>query len=406
MAPAVEGEQPSASHPAVLMLGKGWFPEQLGGLDRYYRDLFEHLPEARGLIVGPAPDSPGRLTAASRHDAPLPRRMIALWRAVRYAGRDARVVDAHFALYAFVPMLLGRLRSLPAVVHFQGPWADENVSAGDTSSVRRTIRRVLERLVYRRAERAIVLTSAFRRVLVEQYRVSPWKVRVVPPGVDLEHFSPGDRRHARAAFDLDEAAFVAVAVRRLVPLMGLDVLIEAWACARSELPAEAQLLIAGDGSERGRLEEQIERLGLSRSVRLLGRVSDESLVDLYRAADVGVVPTRSFEGFGLVVIEAAACGTPTIVTKVGGLPEAVHALDISLAVAPDDIVALAERIATAASPAGLPTREETRLFAEGFSWEAAVKRNREVMQEAIAPSSAERRIRVVYLDHVAQLSGG
>jgi glycogen(starch) synthase len=322
------------------MLGKGWFPEQLGGLDRYYRDLFEHLPEARGLVVGPAPGSPARLVATSHHDAPLPSRMLALLRAARSAGRDTRVLDAHFALYALVPMLIGRLRSVPAIVHIQGPWAAENVSAGDGSRVRRTLRHALERLVYRRAEQAIVLTSAFRRVLVEQYRVLPWRVHVVPPGVDLEHFSPGDRQHARATFDLEGATFVAVAVRRLVPRMGLDVLIEAWARVRSKLPENAHLLIAGDGSQRGALEEQIKRLDLTGSVRLLGRISDGSLVELYRAADVGVVPTRSFEGFGLVVIEAAACGTPTIVTNVGGLPEAVRALDSSLAVAPDDVDAL------------------------------------------------------------------
>ncbi|WP_332673684.1 glycosyltransferase [Aromatoleum sp.] len=397
----------AVEHPAVVMLGKGWFPEQLGGLDRYYRDLLEHLPEARGLIVGPAPESPPRLTVVSRHDAPLLNRLGALWRAADQAGRDAVVIDAHFALYALLPLLSKRLRSLPLVVHFQGPWADENVSAGDSSPVRHRLRRGLERLVYRRADRVIVLTSAFRRVLVENYGVSPWRVHVVPPGVDLDRFSPGDRGAARERFGLDADAFVAVSVRRLVPRMGLDVLLEAWARALAELPQGAQLLIAGDGSERAALEAQVERLGLAKSVRLLGRISDEDLLELYRAADLGVVPTRSFEGFGLVVIEAAACGTPTIVTDIGGLPEAVHSLDPSLTVAPDDVLALAERMAAAARPGGTPSREETRSFAEGFSWSAAVRRNRDVMREAIDPNAtARRRMRVVYLDHVAQLSGG
>jgi glycosyltransferase involved in cell wall biosynthesis len=407
--PIAAPAEPVGEHttrPSVLMLGKGWFPEQLGGLDRYYRDLLEHLPEARGLIVGPAPGSPDRVTAASRHDAPLPLRLLALWKAARTAGRDAQVVDAHFALYALVPMLFGRLRKLPAIVHFQGPWADENVSAGDGSKVRRRLRRGLERLVYRRADRAIVLTSAFRRVLVEKYRFSPWGVRVVPPGVDLDRFSPGDRSCARGTFALAPDAFVAVAVRRLVPRMGLDVLIEAWASGLSELPSGAQLLIAGDGPERGPLQEQIERLKIADSVRILGRISDDELVDLYRAADVGVVPTRSFEGFGLVVIEAAGCGTPTIVTEVGGLPEAVHALDSSLAVAPDDVEALTRRLVQAAAPGGLPSRDATRAFAELFSWERAVERNRGVMREAIVADPPHRRMRVVYLDHVAKLSGG
>lgn len=395
----------TSDHPAVLMLGKGWFPEQLGGLDRYYRDLLEHLPEARGLIVGPAPDSPPRLTAVSRHDAPLWRRLVALWRAAGKAGRDAVVIDAHFALYALLPMLSKRLRSLPSIVHFHGPWADENVSAGDSSPVRRRVRRGIERLVYRRADRVVVLTSAFRRVLVESYRVPPWRVKVAPPGVDLERFSPGDRGRARDRFMLHADAFIVVAVRRLVPRMGLDVLLDAWARALAEVPT-AQLLIAGEGSQRAALEQQVERLGLSESVRLLGRISDEELVELYRAADMGVVPTRSFEGFGLVVIEAAACGTPTIVSDIGGLPEAVHALDPSLMVAPGDVDALAGRIAASARPGGIPSRADTRRYAERFSWTTAVPANRDVVREAVERGASQRRTRVVYLDHVAQLSGG
>ena len=187
--------------------------------------------------------------------------------------------------------------------------------------------------------------------------------------------------------------------------MGLDLLIEAWARVHDELPASARLLIAGDGPQRGPLEAQITRLALAGRVQLLGRVTDAALVDLYRAADVGVVPTRSFEGFGLVVIEAAACGTPTIVTEVGGLPEVVSGLDRSLAVPPGDVEALANRLALAAA-GWLPDRGETRRFAERFSWQVAADGNRAVIDEAIAHAPARRRMRVVYLDHVAQLSGG
>jgi glycosyltransferase involved in cell wall biosynthesis len=388
------------------MLGKGWFPDQLGGSDRYFRALLEHQPEASGVVVGPASGCPERVVAASRHDAPLPWRLLAFGAAARRTARGAAVVDAHFALYALVPLLSRRLRALPTVVHFQGPWADENVAQGDGSALRGSLRRALERTVYRRAVRVVVLSSAFRRLLVERYGVSPWRVRVEPPGVDLERFSPGDRESARERLGLGACPFVAVCVRRLVPRMGLDVLIDAWAQALGELPPQAQLLVAGEGPQRGELQQRIVRAGLQYSVRLLGRVDDDALVDLYRAGDVGVVPTRSFEGFGLVVIEAAACGTPTIVTDAGGLPEAVAGLDPSLAVEAADVPALAARIAQAARANGLPSRAATRRFAEGYSWWGVVERNRAVQREALAPETAERRIRVVYLDHVAQLSGG
>jgi len=388
------------------MLGKAWFPDQLGGLDRYFRDLLEHQPEATGVVVGPASDSPARVIAASRHDAPLPRRLFAFMAAARRAALDANVLDTHFALYGLAPLLSWRVRRLPAVVHFQGPWADESVAQGDASASRLWLRRALERAVYRRAARVVVLSSAFRRLVIERYRVSPWRVRIEAPGVDLDRFSPGDRDLAWTRLGLGECSFVAVSVRRLVPRMGLDVLIDAWAQAFPELPPHARLLVAGEGPLRSELEEHIAERGLQDSVQLLGRVDDAALVDLYRASDVGIVPTRCFEGFGLVVVEAAACGTPTIVTRVGGLPEAVAGLDPSLVVPAGDVAALAARIAQAASASGLPSRAETRHFAERYAWPKVVERNRAVQREALSPEPAQRRMRVVYLDHVAQLSGG
>ncbi len=108
------------------------------------------------------------------------RRLFAFWRAAQLAADRAEVVDFHFALYALAPLMLGRLRAKPVVVHFQGPWADENVATGDGSVLRHAARRLLERVAYTRADEAIVLTSAFRQVLVERYRVAPWKVSVVP----------------------------------------------------------------------------------------------------------------------------------------------------------------------------------------------------------------------------------
>src|ERR1017187_10001929 len=108
--------------PSVLMIGKGWFPEQTGGLDRYFRELFEQLPQARAVVVGGhgAVDS-DRVRTVSAHDRPLPLRLIALARVIRKEARSADIIDALFALYTFLPMLLGAFRGKPVVVHFQGP---------------------------------------------------------------------------------------------------------------------------------------------------------------------------------------------------------------------------------------------------------------------------------------------
>lgn len=385
------------------MLGKGWFPEQLGGSDRYFRDLLEHLPEASGVVIGAAP-VPRRVAAVSGHRRPLPDRLAAFWRATQAAAERADVVDSHFALYALAPLWVGRLRRKPVVVHFHGPWADENVSAGDRSRVRLFARRMLERAAYARADEVVVLTSAFRQVLVERYGVPPWRVNVEPPGVDLERFTPGGRAAARMRLGLEPDAFVAVSVRRLVPRMGLEVLLEAWRVAMPDLPRGSTLLVAGDGPLRADLAQSVRRLGLTDSVRLLGRVPDRELADLYRAADVAVVPSLEHEGFGLVVLEAAACGTPSLVTSVGGLPEAVARLDRTLVVAPGDAPGLADRLIRAQHDR--PDRDATREFAEQFEWKRVADRHRRIHRRAAAGRGADSRVKVVYIDHVAQMSGG
>jgi glycosyltransferase involved in cell wall biosynthesis len=390
--------------PRVLMLGMGWFPTALGGLNRYYRALFEQLSEADGVVVGPADDAPARIGVVDGPQTPLPRRLLDFCARTRTAATGAEIIDAHFALHAAAPLLAGGLRKLPLVFHFHGPWAAENVAAGDSSRARYALRMAIERGVMRRADAHVVLSSAFARTLVERYRVRPWDVHVWAPGVALDVFTPGDRALARERLQLTGEAFVAVCVRRLVPRMGIDVLLDAWGRIEDALPDGSVLLLVGDGPLRDSLRQRAERAPLAGRVRVLGRLSDAQLVDAYRAADVAVVPTVSLEGFGLVVPEAAACGTPSIVSDVGGLPEVTLPLDRSLVVAPGDAVALGERI-EAAARGDLPTRAATRSFAESFSWPALAERHR-ALYRRLAGRERDPRLRVVYLDHVARLSGG
>jgi glycosyltransferase involved in cell wall biosynthesis len=386
---------------AVAMLGIGWFPDTLGGVERYFRSLLEALPEARGVVIGPAADAPERVAAVARADAPLGRRLAAFRRAAVRAGESAELIDAHFALYAAGPLLLSRLRSRPAIFHFHGPWADE--SAVERGSGMHGHRRALERAVLRRARAYVVLSAAFGRLLVERYGVSPWDVHVLGPGVDLARFSPGDRAGARERLGIPGDAFLALTVRRLVPRTGVGELLDAWELAAPRLPAGATLLVAGEGPLESELGARASTIA-AREVRMAGRLSDEDLLAAYRAADVAIVPTLSHEGFGLVVLEAAACGTPSIVTDVDALPEAVRGLDPALVVPAGDAGAMAERLAGAAR-GDLPSRERARAFAEGFSWPAVAAAHRRLYRRVLERAPAERP-RVVYLDHVARLSGG
>jgi phosphatidyl-myo-inositol dimannoside synthase len=177
-------------------------------------------------------------------------------------------------------------------------------------------------------------------------------VTVVPPGVDTERFRPLDpeqRAKARARFGLPEDGRVIVSVSRLVPRKGMDVLIEAAARLAHGRP-DLAVAIAGTGRDRARLDRLVSRTGAP--VRMLGRVPDEDLAELYGCADVFAMLCRNRwggleqEGFGIVFLEAAACGVPQVAGDSGGAAEAVADGETGLVVGrPSDVSAVAAALA-------------------------------------------------------------
>jgi len=368
-----------------LLLGMGSFAEQPGGLNRYVAELDRAL-RAEGLEP---------TTVVAQAGAGLLARVRAFTRAAGRHTRTADVVDAHFALYAALPLLTGRLRGLPLVAHFHGPWGAEGRVAGDGRAAAWAKTRV-ERAVLRRAGRVVTLSVAFRRLAIEQHAVPPWRLTVIPPGVDTAAFRPAPRAEARRRLGLPQDAWIAVSARRLTPRMGLETLIEAWA------GVDALLVIAGEGPERAALERRAH----GRRIRFAGRLHDHELADLLRAADVCIVPSAALEGFALIGLEALASGTPVVASAVGGLAEWLGRLDASCLVEPGDADALRRRLADARSGrAPLPGPEACRAFAEQFAWETTAARHAALYREAVGPAP-ERRPRVVYVDHCARLSGG
>jgi glycosyltransferase involved in cell wall biosynthesis len=394
-----------AERPRVLLLGLGWFPPDPGGLNRFVRELVtalgaEGVP-VDGVVLGPADDPPPTFSVPALQSDGLATRVWRFARAASAAGAHADVVDAHFALYSFAPVVLGALRARPLVVHFHGPWAQEGAALGEARA-KAILKRRAERALYRRAHTLVVLSGAFRQLLVEQYGVSPWAVHVIPPGVDLDRFTPGDRAAARRALGIPSDVPLALTVRRLVPRMGVHVLLEAWARAGGR----ALLAIAGEGPERAALERRAAALDIFDRVRFIGRLDDEELVRWYRAADLAVVPSTALEGFGLVLLESLACGTPVLGSDAGGLPEALAGLDPSLVVRSGDTDALADRLRGAFDrTAPLPSPERCRQYAEGFTWERTARRTRDLYERAAAGRDSERGIRVAFVTHCARLSG-
>jgi len=386
---------------SVVLVGMTWHDEDPGGLNRYLAKLHAVLPSVGVLskvaVAGATRDSDAAI-GVLRVNGNLPRRLLRIDRLVQQAGHDADVLHSHFALHALLPALRGRL---PLVTSFQGPWARENKTEGDLSAVRFAARSAVERAVYRRSQVLVCLSQAFADVLVDEYGVAPWRIRVVPPGVDLDHFRPRNREEARDRLDLPDG-FLALTVRRLAERMGLDVLLASWAKRPDGL-----LLVAGSGPAKQALHSQAKALGLGADrVRFLGRVEDSDLPLYYSAADVSVVPTTALEGFGLVVLESLASGTPVIASATGGLAEVLPRLQPDLLVEAGDPFGLADRLSGAATGRQpLPTSEACRRFAEKFTWPHVAATFRDVYDEVVV-ASALTRISVVYLLSTGQPSGG
>ncbi len=369
----------------------GWLPEQPGGLNRYYADLVRALTtlgvEVTGLVAGSSDVSRqtgGRIRAFSPIQAPLPRRLLAVRRqcAAALAADPAAVPVAHFALYALP--CLGLWRDRPFVAHFHGPWALEGRTEGQSGLVV-AAKFAVERQVLRRAAGCIALSRAFAAILETRCGVPADRIHVIPGGVDCDRFAVRESRdEARRRLGWPTDRPIVLVLRRLVRRMGLEDLIDAVALARARVP-ELLLLVGGSGRLADELQARVTTQGLAQNVRFLGRVPEADLALAYRAATLTAVPTVALEGFGLVVAESLAAGTPVIATPVGGLPEVLRDLAPELVLPGTGASVLAEGLSGALTGAiRLPEGQRCSDFARArYDWPNVARRVCEVYASAV-----------------------
>jgi D-inositol-3-phosphate glycosyltransferase len=222
--------------------------------------------------------------------------------------------------------------------------------------------------------------SQFRRL----YGNPLGRIEIVAPGVEHAFFAPGDKSGARRALDL-AAGPLLLFVGRLQPLKGLDVAVRALAELRRP---DALLLVVGGasglegGSEVARIMSLIDQLGVRDQVRFVEPQPHHILSTYYRAADVVVVPSRS-ESFGLVALEAAACGTPVVASAVGGLLTLVDDGLTGYLVAGRDPSHFAQRITAILNDPALAASMSVRAAerARRYTWSFAAARLRRVYSD-------------------------
>jgi D-inositol-3-phosphate glycosyltransferase len=226
-----------------------------------------------------------------------------------------------------------------------------------------------ERTVVAGADRIVCAGEAEARMLTDLYRAQPQKISVIPCGVDVDHFRPIDRAEARAHIGFDSDEPVILFVGRIEPLKGIDVLIQ----AASHLEGPFRVLVVGGNEKDGRRLRELARLardlGVEEQITFIPAASREDLPYYYNAADVCAVPSY-YESFGLVALEAMACGVPVVATRVGGLKDTVRDGRTGYLVPWRCPEPFAERLdlLLANEPLRLSIGREARAVAETYRW--------------------------------------
>jgi glycosyltransferase involved in cell wall biosynthesis len=383
----------------ILVATDQWFPDRLGGVARLATDTARGwaarghevvviAPEHEGAVDGANGGGPEVLRVLPR--GRLPQTLSDPVATRRAASRLLR--DPFDVLVAHGPTtargLLSARSEEPLVYVFHADAAKEARFLRETLPVGtewlaavafegrlgRWTRSALES-----ADAPIVLSEFSRGILAERAPEVAGRATLVPGFVDTAVFSPGDRAAARGALGVGPSTSLVLSVRRLEPRMGLENLVEA-ASLLDDVPG-LRIVIGGSGSGLD-LQGLRDRLGVGERVELIGRVSEADLHLWYRAADLFVLPTVAYEGFGLATAEALASGTPVVGTPVGATPELLRPLDPRLVASGTSPGELADAVRTALALATDELRARCREYALAHlspevalpAWEAVLER--------------------------------
>jgi D-inositol-3-phosphate glycosyltransferase len=311
-------------------------------------------------------------------EAPMPREQIVrhldefvdgieAWRIAQRLDYD--VVHAHYWLSGVAALELRRRWGVPVLQMFHTLGRLKNGAARTAAELEPALRVGEETRIVAEVDRIVAASDVERAQLVRHYGGAFSRIAVIPCGVDTTLFTPGAAAAARASLGLPGGPIL-LYVGRIAPIKGLGTLLDAVARVRARGHAVRLLVVGGDSDEaldgheayvRGRMCH----LGLCEAVSFLGPQPQPALRDYYVAADVTVMPSY-YESFGMVALEAMACGSPVIASRVGGLTTTVRDGITGFLVPDGDVAALAERIEAALADPG----RRARLGAEGVRWAA------------------------------------
>ncbi len=356
------------------------------GVDVFTRSQDEHVPHVlhdlgygnRIVHIPAGPEHPLPKEDLSRHLAAFRQGILAFAEAksIRYD-----LIHAHYWLSGLAGLELRKAWDLPLIQMFHTLGVMKNRVARSPSEIEPEERVEAEKRLLREADRVVAATQAELAQIQWLYQVPTDNVVVIPPGVDTARFYPIPQDEAKEYVGVPEDRHLILFVGRIAPLKGIDTLLEAIGllCEQGFLDAVpiAVAVIGGEpdasrdelSAAMQSLERFCEERGLKEIVRFLGRRDQDSLPYYYSAADVVVVPSH-YESFGLVALEAMACGRAVVASETGGLAFLIRDGETGFHVPAGDPSALAGRLAELLSDPGLRERmgKEACAYAGQFAW--------------------------------------
>lgn len=380
-----------------------------GGMNVYIHELAQTMVE-RGVEVDVftrrcRPDAPAIVEVMPgyrvHHVAAGPAESLPVARLPRYVGEFAHrvieqvdddrpeIVHSHYWLSGWAGLLVKRRLGLPLANSFHTLGRIKDLTRRHDEPPTPLLRIATEHEVIEGSDCVVASTPFEAQDLLEHYGADPGRLCTSPPGVDHSLFRPGDRRLARRRLGWTDISPTLLFVGRIQSLKGADVAIEALARLRQAHPRARLVMIGGASGSGGdreldALRSRASRPDLDGAVTFLPPVPHDQLPDVYRAADLLLLPSRS-ETFGLVAAEAQASGLPVVAARVGGLVHVVDDGGSGVLVdgwEPDAYAAAVDKIV---SDPALATRlsEGAVAWAERFSWEATALRLLELYEGVI-----------------------
>ena len=359
-------------------------------------------PNVRVIHVVAGPEKPvvrGDIWAAA------PRFVDGVLKQMESEGITYDLYHSHYWMSGWAAVELARVHPAPIIHMFHTLGVMKDLAAGEGEAAELAPRKDVEKTLMGAVDRIVAATEIDAGHMIEHYGADPDLISIIPPGVDLERFQPMDREEALARTGYDPCDRLLLFVGRMDPVKGLDTLIRAMGEVvkrEPELLEHACLcIVGGDAVEDGRTadEEMAEihalrrELGLGDFVRFVGMLSQDELPYWYNAAEVVIVPSR-YESFGMVALEAMACGTPVIASDVGGLSSLVRDGRTGFLVDDGDPEALASKLVPLLA---LPEIHDTLgehgvATAEAYGWPSIAERVEALYEDVIENAERQRSI--------------